>query len=120
MRSGERKIRWQEKQAGSAEDCDRDQDAKNAGKDGQQHQFRIRLQNRKACRNKLPRLRDPSHQPLLAQLAHFGMHTERFTFSLRTRIAATVSDNNVAHMTKTPYKVLETSLDVLAEHSTNL
>jgi len=59
------KILGEEKQAAPAEYYHGNQDAENAGKDGQQHQFLVRLQDCEAVPNKFPGLGDASDGVLL-------------------------------------------------------
>jgi len=59
------KILGEEKQAAPAEYYHGNQDAENAGKDGQQHQFLVRLQDCEAVPNKFPGLSDASDGILL-------------------------------------------------------
>jgi len=65
MRGSNRKILGEEKQATSAKYYHGNQDAENAGKDGQQHQFLVRLQDCEAVPNKFPGLSDASDGILL-------------------------------------------------------
>jgi len=54
------KILGEEKQAAPAEYYHGNQDAENAGKDGQQHQFLVRFQDCETLPDKFPGLGDPS------------------------------------------------------------
>ena len=59
------KILGEEKQAAPAEYYHGNQDAENAGKDGQQHQFLVRFQDYETVPNKFPGLSDASDGILL-------------------------------------------------------